>query len=69
MTQEQNNISKGWKTFTTAAIAIFILAIAYQAYGVFSKETQTGKDYSNLTIMASIFILMLILLRPVFKKW
>lgn len=69
MTQEENNISKGRKTFTIAGIVIFLTAIGYQTYRVFSKETQTGDDYSNLTIMGSMFIVMLVLLRPVFKKW
>ena len=70
MTQEQNdNTSKGQKMFTIGGIVVFVLAITYQAYRVFSQETQTGDDYSSLTIMCVMFIVMLITLRPVMKKW
>jgi len=69
MTQEQKNTSKGQKNFTIAGIVIYILAIAYQTYRAFSKDTISADDYSNLTIMGVLFIVMLVTLRPVFKKW
>jgi hypothetical protein len=69
MTQDKNNISKAWKGITIAGIIIYLSAISYQAYRVYSAEDSTSSDYSNLTIMGSMFLFMLIMLRPVFKKW
>jgi len=69
MSEEQNKLSQGWKMWTICGIVIFLLAIAYQTYRVFSKDTIAGDDYSNLTIMGVMFIVMLVTLRPVFKKW
>jgi hypothetical protein len=66
MTQDKNNISKAWKGITIAGIIIYLSAISYQVY---SAEDSTSSDYSNLTIMGSMFLFMLIMLRPVFKKW
>ena len=69
MSEEQNKNSSGSKTFTIAGIVVFLAAIGYQAYRAFSKDAVTSDDISSLTIMGVMFIVMLVTLRPVFKKW
>ncbi|MBI3501013.1 MAG: hypothetical protein HY063_04400 [Bacteroidetes bacterium] len=69
MTQEQDKLSKGWKIWTISGIVIFVAAIAYSAYRTFGQDSVTSGDYSQLTMMGVLFIVMLVTLRPVFKKW
>lgn len=69
MTEEQNKFSKGQKIWIISGIVIFIVAIGYQLFRVFSKDTVTGDDISNLTMMGVMFIGTLVMMRPGLKRW
>ena len=69
MTNEQDKLSNGKKIYIVIGITIYLAAFGYNIYSDFSKEPFNKGDMGTLTSMAVMLIVMLTMMRPVFKRW
>lgn len=69
MENENDKLSGNRKIFIVLGLALYLAAFGYNVYSDFSKDPINTGDIGTLTSMLVMFIITIIMMRPVFKRW